>query len=222
MTQEKSDFWKFFDEEAAPKLAHREVSFRKIFKYLDAITGRIVIVETGCARVKDNWSGDGQSTVLFDKYVSLRGAGSRVFSVDINPDAVVQCRSLVSQNVTVSEADSVAYLDRLTRDFTSAGVGVSLFYLDSFDVDWNYWYASAAHHIKELVAAWRSIRPETLVVVDDCLAEARLLIDGNSNVSVFSGMRHGGKGKLVSEFAQAVGADILFSHYQVGWIGFNR
>ena len=27
---------------------------------------------------------------------------------------------------------------------------VSMFYLDSFDVDWRYTYPSAAHHLKEL------------------------------------------------------------------------
>jgi hypothetical protein len=220
--KKNSEFWKFFDEEASQKLAHREVSFRKIFEYLDNLEGKITIVETGCTRLKDNWSGDGQSTVLFDKYVSARGGGSVVFSVDINPQAVAECRSLVSSNVSVFESDSVRFLDQLTKNLKSADQGVSLFYLDSFDVDWNYWFPSAAHHLKELVAAWRSLTPQTLVVVDDCLAEARLFLDVNSAPSVFGGIRHGGKGKLISEFAESVGAKILFSHYQVGWFGFNR
>src|SRR5271166_5403615 len=51
-------FWSWFDEVAAPKLAHRTESFRKIFTYLDRIDRRVGIVETGCVRQPDNWAGD--------------------------------------------------------------------------------------------------------------------------------------------------------------------
>ena len=65
-----SDFYKWF-ETIASKLDNGEISFRKIFKYLDSLPNPIIIVETGCLRVKDNFS-DGQSTLLFDKYILSR------------------------------------------------------------------------------------------------------------------------------------------------------
>ena len=64
------NFYKWFDG-IAPKLDNREISFRKIFKYLDSQPNPIIIVETGCLRVKDNFL-DGQSTLLFDKYTLSR------------------------------------------------------------------------------------------------------------------------------------------------------
>ena len=48
------DFYKWFDA-IAIKLGEREISFRKIFRSLDALPAPIVIVETGCLRVKDNF-----------------------------------------------------------------------------------------------------------------------------------------------------------------------
>ena len=65
-----SDFYKWF-ETIASKLGNREMSFRKIFKYLDSQPDPIIIVETGCLRLKDNFL-DGQSTLFFDKYALSR------------------------------------------------------------------------------------------------------------------------------------------------------
>ena len=103
-------FWDFFNNEAAPKLAHREVSFRKMFEYLDEFDTPVTIVETGCLRQLGNFAGDGQSTLLFDRYVTDRGQGSHVYSVDLDPTAVGACQSVVSKNVTVTAGDSVAHL----------------------------------------------------------------------------------------------------------------
>lgn len=50
-------FWEWFDSQAAPRLAMREISFRKAFTYLDTLPGPLTIVETGCARAKGNWGG---------------------------------------------------------------------------------------------------------------------------------------------------------------------
>ena len=79
------DFYKWF-ETIASKLGNREISFRKIFKYLDSQPTPIIIVETGCLRVKDNFL-DGQSTLLFDKYTLARGKESKVYTVDINSNS---------------------------------------------------------------------------------------------------------------------------------------
>ena len=129
-----SDFYKWFDS-IAPKLGHREISFRKIFKYLDAISTPIIIVETGCLRDPDNFL-DGQSTLLFDKYTQSRGKGSKVYTVDIDPKATKVCKETVSDKVEIVTDSSVRYLTYLSKKFLKTKTKVSMFYLDSFDVDW--------------------------------------------------------------------------------------
>jgi hypothetical protein len=62
-------------------------------------------------------SGEGQSTLLFDKYVTERNDGSHVYSVDISSEAVKVCKLMVTDHVTVHEGDSVAYLNELSKDF---------------------------------------------------------------------------------------------------------
>ena len=135
MISSENEFWSFFDSTAAPRLAQREETFRKIFQYLDRFPTPVTIVETGCIRTRDNWAGDGQSTILFDKYVSSRANGSGVFSVDKDPASVEMCRTLVSSNVNIMAAESVVFLNVLTKQFVEQGVKVHLFYFDSFDLD---------------------------------------------------------------------------------------
>ena len=136
-----SDFYKWF-ETIASKLENREVSFRKIFKYLESQPDPIIIVETGCLRVKDNFL-DGQSTLLFDKYTLSRKKGSKVYTVDIDPNSTKICKEVVSNNVEISTDDSVHYLNALSNTFLKNKTKVTMFYLDSFDVDWRYVYPSA-------------------------------------------------------------------------------
>lgn len=217
-------FWEYFST-ISSALLQREISFRKVFEYLDAINSPVTIVETGCVRNSDPWAltGEGHSTILFDKYVQTRDDGSRVFSVDINEQAVVTCRKLVSDKVNVHAGDSVPYLDQLSRQLIQANNNINLLYLDSYDVDYEYWFPSAAHHLKELLAAWRAVNPETLVVVDDCPTTANLVMDntGNYQFDRFFKPRVGGKGRLVAEYAEQTNAEMVFSHYQHGWKGFN-
>jgi len=213
------DFWRYFDEFAAPQLAYREDTFRKTFQYLDTCSTPITIVETGCVRLAGNWAGDGQSTILFDRYVSSRGNNSKVHSVDIDPTHVDACRKLVGANVDVTVADSVAYLNRLTRQWQDQAVKINLLYLDSFDLDEIYWFASASHHLKELVAAWRSIDRDTLVVVDDCPLNVKLVQPRPGGFTICGAPSVGGKGQLIAEFAHQVGVEPLFTGYQAGWVG---
>ena len=144
------NFYQWFNV-IAPQLGQREISFRKIFKYLDAQPTPIIIVETGCLREIDNFL-DGQSTLLFDKYTLSRGNNSKVYTVDINPKSTKICKEAVSKNVEITTGDSVRYLNDLSSNFLKNKTKVSMFYLDSFDVDWRYPYPSAAHHLKELTS----------------------------------------------------------------------
>ena len=85
-------------------------------EYLDSQPTPIIIVETGCLRVKDNFL-DGQSTLLFDKYTLSRGENSKVFTVDVNKESTENCKKVVSDNVEITTDDSVRYLNNLTSNF---------------------------------------------------------------------------------------------------------
>ena len=219
------DFYKWFDA-IATKLGEREISFRKIFRYLDALPAPIVIVETGCLRVKDNFL-DGQSTLIFDKYTLSRGEKSKVYTVDINPNSTKVCKQVVSNNVEVTTNDSVRYLNNLSSNFLKNKTKVSMFYLDSFDIDWRYTYPSAVHHLKELASITRLLNKETLVVVDDSPAFGNLTQSENESKPTWKILNSpapsiGGKGLLVHEYAKHVGAKVVFSHYQAAWNNFNN
>jgi len=224
------DFYKWFDA-VASKLGQREISFRKIFKYLDTLPAPVIIVETGCLREKDNFL-DGQSTLLFDKYTLSRGNNSKVYTVDISSKSTKVCKESVSGNVKITTGDSIGYLNNLSGTFLKNKTKVSMFYLDSFDVDWRYPYPSAAHHLKELASINRILHKDTLVVVDDSPASGNLTRSENQSDSSWKVLTFpespspsptiGGKGFLVHEFASHVGAKLVFSHYQAAWNNFNN
>ena len=224
---ESLDFYKWFNV-IASKLGDREISFRKIFKYLDKKSTPIIIVETGCLRKKDNFL-DGQSTLLFDKYTLSRGNNSKVYTVDINSNATKICKEVVSDNVEIITDDSIRYLSYLSKNFSEKKINASMFYLDSFDVDWRYTYPSAAHHLKELTSIMRLLNNDTLIVVDDSPAFGNLTQTENENESnptwkILNSPAPsiGGKGFLVHEYAKHVGAKLFFSHYQTAWKNFNK
>lgn len=217
-----NNFWTWF-KTVEPALAHRGVTFRKMFEYLDQVKGPVVIVETGCARQVDNWTGDGQSTVMFDRYINERKDGSTVTTVDISADSVNYCRSRVSNLTEVNQDDSVHFLSELVGRLGTAGKTINLLYLDSFDVDFDYWFPSAAHHLKEMATIMPAVGADTLVVVDDCPPSVDIIPKENTQEPAgVMNYRIGGKGRLVDELARAVGAELYFSYYQVGWTKFNK
>lgn len=223
---ENSEFYKWFDS-ISSKLEVRKNSFSQIFKYLDNMPDPIIIVETGCLRIKNNYS-DGQSTLLFDKYTQFRSKSSKVYTVDIDANATKVCSENVSKNVSITTADSVRYLNNLSRQFIENKTNVALFYLDSFDCDWKSPEQSAQHHLKELVSIKKILNKQTLVVVDDSpiigyLHQSKVKKDSLELIKpgLVPGPTISGKGGLVHEYAVHTGAKILFSNYQTGWIGFN-
>ena len=221
------DFYKWFDT-VAKKLGQREISFRKIFRYLDAKQTPIIIVETGCLRKLNNFE-DGQSTLLFDKYTLSRGKSSKVYTVDINPNSTKICKEAVSNNVEIVTDSSVRYLTYLSNNFIKTKTKVSMFYLDSFDVDWRYPHPAAAHHLKELTAINRILHKDTLVVVDDSPSYANLTQTQHEVDPTWEILSPpsppptvGGKGSLIHEYAMLSGAKLIFSHYQTAWNNFNN
>lgn len=211
-------FWDWFNG-ISDNLGFRANTFQKMLLHLDDFDGPITIVETGCMRAVENW-GDGCSTLIFDQYVSARNDGSNVKSVDISQQAVDVCKSLVTDKVDVICDDSVHFLSQFVTEARAANLSVPLFYLDSFDLDWTYWQPSAVHHLKELAAIAGFLKPETMVVVDDCMQSFRY-VESEGVVTAASPSNIGGKGLLVAEFANSVNAELVFSEYQAGWKNFG-
>lgn len=221
-----SNFYNWFDK-ISSKLEIRKDAFYKTFKYLDNLPDPIIIIETGCLRIKNNFS-DGQSTLLFDKYTQSRGNNAKVFTVDIDPKATKICSENVSNEVSIHTGDSVNYLNNLTSELLEKKLDVSLFYLDSFDCDWKAPEQSSQHHLKELVSVKKILKKETLVVVDDSpikgyLQQSKVKKDAFDLIApgLVPGPTISGKGGLVHEYAVHTGAKVLFSNYQTGWIGFS-
>ena len=105
---------------------------------------------------------------------------------------------------------------------------VSLFYLDSFDLDWRSPEQSCAHHLKELVSIKKILKENTLVVVDDSPISGYLQESsekkGNLDFVPFGLVPKptiSGKGSLIHQYAMQTGAKLLFSNYQTGWVGFD-
>ena len=110
------EFYKYLDSHSQV-LDKRYFSFKKIFEYLDSKKDPITIVETGCTRQKNNWTGDGQSTILFDKYIESRCENSFVISMDLDIKAVNHSKSLVGNKTQILHGDSVALLHNIRREF---------------------------------------------------------------------------------------------------------
>ena len=211
-------FWSWF-ETIAPQLALRQPSFTKIFSYLSEIALRkpVIIVETGCMRTPDNWAGDGQSSVLFDKFLEFAPHGGRGYAIDIDPEATRICANSVSNRIQVLTGDSVSTLRAIGKELAQRGETIDLLYLDSYDVNWDYVTPSAVHHLKELVSIAHALSPETLVMVDDSPSTCFCLPGDQGQLSVLMQPKIDGKGKYVAEYAQQIGAELLFSHYQSAW-----
>jgi hypothetical protein len=212
------EFWKFFETDAYPILAHRQQSLKYVFEYLDRLARPVFIVETGSVRNVGTWAEEGQSTILFDRFVSQL-PGSVMHSVDLDPHATALCRSLVSGAVQLHTGDSVAFLRALARNPPPGFRYIDVLYLDAFDVDFANPHPSALHHMKELVAVSTLIGPQTLVVVDDSPLEANYFLSPKG-LTFVSKPVVSGKAKYVAEYAETIGLEPVFTGYQAGWIGF--
>lgn len=209
-------FWEYFNGFAAPLLQHRAASFRMAFEHLERLGRPACIVETGCVRNQGTFTGEGQSTVLFDKWSECI-AGSLVHSVDISPDSTSLCKSIVSSRVQVHTSDSVTFLRHqcgaLIRPFAS----IDLLYLDSYDVDVENPHDSAMHHMKELLAVAPLVTSQTFILVDDSPTTASFFIEGQ--LKLVTPQRIGGKGKYIASYMENIGAKPLYQGYQAAWLG---
>ena len=167
-------------------------------------SAQVTIIETGCARKDNDFTGDGNSMVIFDHYVRERGGA--VLSVDINLKAVKRCRTLVGSQVKIHCGDSVEFLASLA----ARGISPDLVYLDSLDYMGNEPFLTALHCGNEFQAIRPVIRPDTLVVADDT--------PGVFTKGVVPQIEIQGKGAFLAQHADAVGATVMFHNWQAGWI----
>jgi len=192
-----------FYDDVRPRLGQRIMGFDYIFNYLSRIKDPL-IVETGCARQDNNYEGDGQSSLLFDKYISERGG--HFITVDISEQSVNYCKSkMISENSLVVKNDSVSFLQQLNQKLLSEGKKIDFLYLDSFDAPRDQpdvVYNSALHHLYELMTIMPSLAPRALIGVDDNWNE-----DGKMK----------GKGQLIADYMSKIGNEPTLNLYQIFW-----
>jgi hypothetical protein len=180
----------------ADGIYNRAIGFDIIFRLLlNQKQSNFNIIETGTLRTPDNWM-DGQSARLFTEFVDLYSGQMR--SVDIDSVACETARNTItSKNFSVAHNDSVEWL-RSLGDLDQ----VDLFYLDSYDVDWNNDTASANHHLKEFKIIQPFIRSGTVVAIDD-------------NSRWVNNSRRTGKGRAVVEYLETQGHLPIYDEYQI-------
>lgn len=192
-----------FAEHFQPRLDRRAEGFASLFAALSRGSPQpLLILETGCLRLADNWTGDGQSTYLFDVYaqsVLALGHPATVLSIDLGIESIAAARAVCSSVVNLICNDSVYALHALARQMR--GQVASLLYLDSFDLDLADAMPSATHHLMELTAAAPLLGSGSLVAVDDYCVPGTV----------------GGKGTLVDLYMNSIGATVLHSAYQKVW-----
>lgn len=188
------------------------------------------IVETGCARQKDDWGG-GQSTLIFGDLCSRLDNGTHLWTVDLSPHSISQCKSITteySDYITYTTGDSIEYLKNL-----DIGGEIDLLYLDSYDYPygrllelyggredlnlaeqtllsmpeeeivskhWDIIRGSQEHCVKELEAALPHVHDYTVILIDDNM------------------LAGGGKPRLAKKMLRDLGYICLYDFQQTLWI----
>ena len=168
---------------------HRWPGFKLIAYYLLAKQEPIHIAETGCARERDNWYGDGQSTQVWN-WIIERTGGSLI-SFDINPNCVAYAKS-VAPLADVRCIDSVQGLRQLQNPEQ-----LDFLYLDSYDLTDGI--ESPTHHLAELAAVYPRLRSGCIIAVDDCMGDQK------------------GKHRFVRDFLSRLGVEPVLRSYITVW-----
>jgi len=196
---------KFYDD-VKHLLGDRRNGFDIIFDYLKNIENPI-IVETGCAREEENYL-DGQSSLLFDKYINEYGG--EFYTVDIAEKSVEFCQNkMISPNSHVTLDDSITYLKQLNKQLQSQNRKIDFLYLDSFDAPRDnpqVVFESALHHFYEFTTILPSLKPGALIAVDDNWIEEK------ENQYII-----GGKGQMLFEYMMKTKNQPISTGYQFIW-----
>lgn len=196
-----------FYNDVRNKLNHRMEGFDYIFQYFVDIENPL-IVETGCAREMDNYEGDGQSSLLFDKFI--KQYGGEFHTVDIAKESTDYCKGRMTSNHShVYTEDSITQLKKLNAQFQQDNKKIDFLYLDSFDAPRDnpeVIYHSSVHHLYELLTIAPSLKEGALIGVDDNWIEQK---DGQNYLL--------GKGQFVFDYMNKSGRKLCQGGYQLFW-----
>jgi hypothetical protein len=167
-----------------------------------------VVVETGTSAYGTN------SSRLFDVFVKFRGG--TFYSVDIDPKA---SRRLVFQHSRRSYFYTDDSVNFLTNKLVGLTEKVCLFYLDSWDVDWNNPIASSSHGLSEFRALSKYICKGSVLMVDDTPSKIDYIPQNYHKIAFEFQDKHGvlpGKGSFIlSELLKIHGVEILWHEYSL-------
>ena len=175
-------------------LGRRTITFHAMVSHLESCKSGYII-ETGTARQKGNWVGDGQSTLIWD-WVAERRNDIKVVSID-KEQRYIDIAKEQTKHVDYICNCSVVALNLLPISIVNQ---TRLLYLDSFDWSEEKDLESSLHHLCELPCVWRDLPEGCMIVVDDRHSDYK------------------GKHWLVESFMKKLSIGPCFKGYQIGWI----
>jgi hypothetical protein len=167
----------------------RHHGFDTLFRTISERFVNPFVVETGCIRAHEDWSGAGFGTYLVGAF--LRCFGGRLISVDIDRRNCDFARETTRQLgvVDVVCKDSVEFFRNLEQC-------VDVLILDSVDTDHP---GAADHALNEMKTAYQQLHSGSVVVLDD---------------TVYSHQKFVGKGSKAVPWLLDQGWRVLYSGYQ--------
>lgn len=182
-----------FRAEFGPHLREtkRWLAFEWIASRLLEKNAPVTIVETGSVRKTENWSGDGQSTILWG-WISKKTGGS-ITTFDISKEAIDLAKSL-PWDINAVQEDSIVGLRRLEKP-----EDIDLLYLDSCDYS-NDSIDSPAHNLAELTSIYPRLKSGCLIAIDDCFSPLA------------------GKHKFSIQFLFSIGVIPMVTSYVTVWV----
>lgn len=161
--------------------------------------GGMNIVETGTARLRDDFAGAGMATITFGDF--CKRYDKHLWTVDILPEAIA-----LSKRLTIEFQDAITYVTGDSVEFLSTFPGrIDLLYLDSADcpdgdAEPERLQHSQEHQLREMGAAWDKLHEQSIILLDD------------------NDFANGGKCALTNKLLAEHGWMCLMADKQVLWI----
>lgn len=165
-------YYSWLDKKFRTKSDQRWNTFKTAMN-LYVQNGFKTIVETGCARLPDDWGG-GQSTLLLGEFCKYLGDGSKLWTVDLNPTNMQACKIITGECadfIDYNIGDSVAFLKSWT------GPKIDFLYLDSYDYPYGH-LLNAYGGAQDIAAAEKILNDMT---EDQVVAKFADVIAGSQN-----------------------------------------